>query len=134
KVLGLGRPEKVVLVMPPVGEEEARGRWEKYCDLSADRLPPYQGGELVLGFDPRGTCQVVRVAKQWGEHERDESAYREAIRVPGRSRFGIVLALCVLLGLWGLDLAKLLIPGVQKVRESAAREQSRDNLQQLTRA
>lgn len=134
KVLSLERQEKAVFLMPPVEEREARSRWESYRDVSANRLPDYQGGELAVGFDGHGACQVVRVTPQGGEYDRDESAYRSAIRVPNGSRIGAFLTLFLYFGLWGSDFLSLLLPATQMVRESALRKKAWNNLQQLSHA
>jgi len=128
RILGLETPQKAVLVMPPIEEEDARSRWEKYREISADRLPAYQGGELAVGFDPDGLPQVVRVVPWIGEHYRDESAYRAAIRVPSPPSFRRILAICVLTILWGGDFANLVGLSLLSSRERARREQSANNL------
>ncbi len=72
--------EKVILVMPPVDEGEAKDRWEQYRSLSQGRLPEYCGGELVAAFGPDGKCQVCRMSENTlGPYIRDIAVYREAI-------------------------------------------------------
>jgi hypothetical protein len=51
---------KVILIMPPVAEEEARQRWEEYRSLFPERFPPYQGGEVAVVLDPAGNFQIIR--------------------------------------------------------------------------
>jgi hypothetical protein len=53
-------PEKILFVMPPVKDEEARARWQSFQERSRGMLPPYQGCELAAGFNVAGECTVVR--------------------------------------------------------------------------
>ena len=84
---------KVILVMPPVDENEAFDRWEQYRLLSQYRLPPYQGGELAAVFAADGACWVVRseLKKGWfGKtgYLRDKPAYDKVLDVPKRRWWG----------------------------------------------
>jgi hypothetical protein len=119
KVLSLSTPEKAVLVMPPINEEEAKNRWESYRELPNVQLPPFQGGELAAGFSPDRGCQVVRLANK--KRERDEAAYREAFRVPARSRFRAVLVVSLLIVVWGFGPVSMLLPAIQLLREKPKR-------------
>jgi hypothetical protein len=60
RIFSLKTPEKVVLVMPPVGEAEASVRWDWYRQFSHDRLPRFEGGEVAATFTEEGSCHVVR--------------------------------------------------------------------------
>jgi len=53
-------PEKILFVMPPVKDEEARARWQSFQERSRGMLPPFQGCELAAGFNVAGECTVVR--------------------------------------------------------------------------
>ncbi len=131
QIFALDRPGKVVLVMPPVDEEEARGRWEQYRRLSGGRLPAYRGGELAVAFDPSGRGAVARAAGLGDLCERGEEEYRRAIRVPPRPlvwRLGVLAVLLAVLA-WPLLGAALAV--VQKVREEAARQESAASLRGL---
>jgi hypothetical protein len=59
-VLDTVPPEKVIFVLPPVGEDEARTRWESFREHSGGLLPPYEPGALAAGFDTARTCTVAR--------------------------------------------------------------------------
>jgi hypothetical protein len=67
RLFSLREIRKVILLMPPVDENEALSRWEQYRTLSKQRLPPYQGGELAAVFDSGGACWVLRapLIKTW---------------------------------------------------------------------
>jgi hypothetical protein len=76
-VLTFVPPERVVFVVPPVEEVEARSRWTDFHDRSGGRLPAYQGGELAAGFCADGACRVVRA--NGGDRTRLGDEYRAAI-------------------------------------------------------
>ena len=93
RVFSLREIHKVILVMPPVDENEAFDRWEQYRLLSQYRLPPYQGGELAAVFAADGACWVVRseLKKGWfGKtgYLRDKPAYDKVLDVPKRRWWG----------------------------------------------
>ncbi len=71
KVFSLATPQKLVLVVPPLDEEEIKRRWQRYRELSKGKLPPYKGGEISAVFSRRWRCEVLRVS--WA---RKPSAYR----------------------------------------------------------
>lgn len=77
-------PDRVVFVLPPVGEDEARRRWTAFHDRSDGRLPPYQGGELAAGFGADGACQVAR-----GEGDRIALGAPYAAAVAGFARAAV---------------------------------------------
>ena len=54
-------PEKLVLLVPPLGEAEVRARWEMYRERTRGRLPPYQGGEILVTFSRSWQPQVRRI-------------------------------------------------------------------------
>jgi hypothetical protein len=87
RLLECGSPEKVVFVVPPVSEEVAAERWERYRALSLGKLPPYQGREVVARFDAQGTCQVTR-GPEWKRSPewRDEEGYVHAFEKIGLAR------------------------------------------------
>jgi hypothetical protein len=59
-VLDAVPPDKVIFVMPPVGEGEAPARWESFREHSGGLLPPYEPGTLAAGFGAARTCTVAR--------------------------------------------------------------------------
>jgi hypothetical protein len=61
RVFQLRKPKKLILLMPPVTEAEAKLRWEQYRDISAARLPPFKGGELLAKFSKGWKCHVTRI-------------------------------------------------------------------------
>jgi hypothetical protein len=67
---------KLVLIVPPVSEKEARVRWESYAALAGGKLPPFQGGELAAVFQPDGAASVYR-----GTGRRWLDEYRGALNV-----------------------------------------------------
>lgn len=75
---------RVVLLMPPVDEEEAKVRWKQYRVVSGGLLPPYSGGEIAIGFNADGNCGVTRTPRSGllvkGYH-RNLPAYNDALRV-----------------------------------------------------
>jgi hypothetical protein len=75
-VFRLPRPKKLILLMPPVDEAEARARWEQYRAISNGRLPPFAGGELLAMFSGGWECHVTRT--RW---RRTERAYNNNITV-----------------------------------------------------
>jgi len=75
---------KVILVMPPIPENEALPRWGRYVELSHGRLSPYRGGEIAATFTADGVCKVVRAnATGWfaKSYRRDLDAYRQSFFV-----------------------------------------------------
>src|SRR5205085_2876342 len=52
--------EKIIFVLPPVEDAEARSRWESFRNLSHGLLPPFEGHELAAGFDRARKCRVIR--------------------------------------------------------------------------
>jgi hypothetical protein len=70
-------PERVVFVVPPVDEIEAKTRWAALVARSEGRVPPYEGGELAASFDADGRCEVVRSAP--GDRLDRAEEYREAL-------------------------------------------------------
>ncbi len=85
QLFGLREIQKVILLMPPVEEQEAAHRWEQYRALSNYRVPPYQGGELGAVFAPDGSCWVLRgpFIKGWFQqgYKRDLSTYQAVLEV-----------------------------------------------------
>ncbi len=134
QVFALPHPQKLVLLMPPVDEEEARARWDGYRALSGGRLPEYQGGELAVGFDPTGAATVVRATRRWGAFTRDEAAYRAALRVPPRPVWGRVVLAALLTTFVLMKGVGVLLPAAQQVREEAARNVATNNLKELALA
>jgi hypothetical protein len=76
----MAAPEKLVLVVPPVKEEEVRERWENYRQRSRGRLPPYLGGEILVTFSPSWNHHVKRVMLTLWSLRRDRSAYESALK------------------------------------------------------
>ncbi len=76
-------PERVVFVVPPVDEEEARARWTALVDRSDGRVPSYEGGELVASFGPDGACQVVRAKP--GDRLNQSQEYADALAAIART-------------------------------------------------
>jgi hypothetical protein len=88
QIAALPDADMVLLVMPPVGHEIAKNRWEEYNKLLGCKLPPFRGEEFGIGFYRDGTPRVARIAritkKRWFStpvFQRDGPAYRRSIRV-----------------------------------------------------
>jgi hypothetical protein len=78
-------PEKVVLVLPPLGEAAARSRWETARSLFRGILPGYQGGEVAVTFDANWGCAVARVEPGlWGSFGRTPEDYRRILEATSR--------------------------------------------------
>jgi len=75
--LARATPGRVVLVVPPLPEQEAERRWESYRRVFP-QLPAYRGRETAVRFDRRGRPVVCRTARG----VRDKRAYDLTIRVP----------------------------------------------------
>jgi hypothetical protein len=54
-------PAKLMIVVPPVRDEEAAERWGIFRRVAGDKMPPYRGRELVLTFSPRWEPRVQRI-------------------------------------------------------------------------
>lgn len=63
--------QKVLLLLPPLPEEDARHRWNAYADRMGGRLPRYVGSEIAAWFDADGTCVVRRGPVGGGTQARD---------------------------------------------------------------
>jgi len=84
RLFGLKDCQKVILVMPPVDEEQAARRWGQYQELSQGLLPPVEGGEIAATFAADRTCRVARIEKTgWysKSYARNHHAYQELIQV-----------------------------------------------------
>ena len=81
-------PAKIVLFMPPVAEEQARHRWQKYAQLSGGKIPSYRGGELAATFSKDWSCRVARDVPPPGFLRGSILRYRLLIQVerPRRQR------------------------------------------------
>jgi hypothetical protein len=79
-------PTKVVLFMPPIAEDQAALRWQKYGRLSEGKLPPYRGGELAATFSNDWSCRVARDVPLPGFSPRSILRYRLLIQVERRRR------------------------------------------------
>jgi hypothetical protein len=77
KVFNMASPDRAVLIVPPLAEEEVELRWEAYRKLSGGRIPAHQGGELAMTFDTEGRCLV---AAHSGPFQRSAAAYKAALR------------------------------------------------------
>lgn len=71
-------PEKILLVMPPVDEDEAKRRWNQYQEHCQGRLPPYEGGELLALFRRDWACDVYRAVPKGNRIRRTMEAYSAA--------------------------------------------------------
>jgi len=74
--------QKIIFVMPPVDEDTARRRWDRFSRASRGSLPIYQGGEIAANFDEDGQCRVARIGKTgWFSkaYRRDFYAYSTTI-------------------------------------------------------
>lgn len=85
QLFSLREINKVILLMPPVEEQEAVHRWEQYRVLSQYRMPPFQGGELGAVFAADDACWVLRgpFIKGWFQqgYKRDLSTYQAVLEV-----------------------------------------------------
>src|SRR5262249_23859531 len=97
-------------------------------------LPAYQGGELAAAFDPSGACTVARARRRRGGDDRGESAYRKALRGPGRPGLSPVVAGCLVLGLYLLERLAVVVPSSQLKREASDRQQASSNIEESGRA
>jgi hypothetical protein len=77
QVVVLGRPEKLLFLMPPVKEEEARARWDMFREAKHFSLPPFEGGELAVEFDSLGRAAVVHRS---ASGNRDLTAYEAVLK------------------------------------------------------
>ncbi len=73
--VALGQPEKVLLLMPPVAEPEAKARWEMFRK-EASWLPPYEGRELGVWLKLPWTATPVVYRAPCN---RDLAAYKDVI-------------------------------------------------------
>src|SRR5262245_40378058 len=85
RLFAINRPEKFVLVIPPLRPRELTKRWETYRVLSGGKLPEHRGDEIVLTFTSEWTC-VCGTAK----NKKDFRAYEKTLRqmIPGLRTFG----------------------------------------------
>jgi hypothetical protein len=67
---------KVVLIVPPLSEQQVESRWEDYRQLSGERIPPSHGGAIAATFDEDGLCLMAVT------HDRDDVACRTALGMP----------------------------------------------------
>lgn len=73
-------PRKVVLLLPPMDEQEAQQRWQAARLLFREHLPPYQGGEVAATFDAQWKCRVERTGSlTLGHRVRFAEAYRGVV-------------------------------------------------------
>jgi hypothetical protein len=80
RLFALDRPEKIVLIVPCINEDDIEGRWQSYRTLSGGRLPAYQGGEIVVRFSPSRDAFVTRVPRVYGtQYDRNWAAYMNAL-------------------------------------------------------
>ena len=79
-VFRLAAPEKFVLIVPPGRDDVLRNWWEAFRGRVGERLPPYQGGELVVTFSHTWGANVSRVRTGFWRGGRSASAYRAALR------------------------------------------------------
>jgi hypothetical protein len=73
-VLDMVTPEKIILVVPPIVESEVCSRWAAFHERAGGRLPPYEGGEMAVGFQRDWRCIVIR------DRARRPAEYREALK------------------------------------------------------
>lgn len=71
--------EKLVLVIPPVGEDQVRHRWLTYQGILGSRMPEYVFGALLVRFLSSRRCQIVATSA-----ERGLTAYQNKIRIADR--------------------------------------------------
>jgi hypothetical protein len=60
RLLSLHDRGKIILLAPPLAEEEVERRWLVYHEVSRGLIPAYQGGEVAARLGEGGTCHVVR--------------------------------------------------------------------------
>jgi hypothetical protein len=86
RLCGLATPQKIAIVVPPVEEKEVQRRWERFRVVSAGKVPPYQGGEILLTFG-HGWEPIVARTVQSRESLRSEGAriYPEQLSTAFRS-------------------------------------------------
>jgi hypothetical protein len=68
----LQSPEKVIIIVPPIEEDDVRRRWQRYCEVTEGKIPPYEGGEILLTFGANWKCQVRKTDQK-----------REQLRIDG---------------------------------------------------
>jgi hypothetical protein len=71
RVLRRQQLSKLLLVMPPVPEEEAKRRWARFAFMFEGLMPQYQGGELVAMFSKEGKCIPGRMPRASGRAASD---------------------------------------------------------------
>ncbi len=71
---------KLVLVVPPVSEEEAEARWGRYNELLDGRLPPYEPYTCFAGPGPGGVWSLVPSAGR--RRELDDYRGKVQLLVP----------------------------------------------------
>jgi hypothetical protein len=80
RVIARGVLDKLILVMPPVRESDARKRWNQYAAVLAKQLPAYRGGEVMATQGKGPEWQVARVRTDMeGDCVRDKAVYREGV-------------------------------------------------------
>jgi hypothetical protein len=79
RLFAVDDPQKIILIMPPVSESEAARRWNQYKELSRDRLPPYQGGEIAAAFEADGTCRVSRIDNRLVDKSDDKRTWTRSV-------------------------------------------------------
>ncbi len=80
QVFRTAAPEKLVLIVPPLREEELRARWDLYRQRTRGRLPAHQGGELLVRFGPSWEADVRRARLSWSGGGRERQAYAAALQ------------------------------------------------------
>jgi hypothetical protein len=84
--------EKLILIIPPISDEELKERWEQYRSLCGNAWPEFEGGEVVavarrpFRFEVGGVTNSVKV--------RDLDMYQVCldVRVPWGSAFRRLIA------------------------------------------
>jgi hypothetical protein len=85
-ILKLGFASKLVLVVPPLKNEEmVKGRWRSYQWLTQGKLPNHQGGEISATCDKSGHWLVDR--KGAGE-SRNQKTYKRMLNTTVRRLAG----------------------------------------------
>jgi hypothetical protein len=88
-IRNLGLLGKLVLVVPPLPMDDwVKARWQSYQWLIRGKIPPYQGGEMVVTFDASGNAAVERKVAGWGGLLRDRKTYKRLLHAAVRRLAG----------------------------------------------